>query len=292
VNIGLRVKDRAVGLLTLGPRGDQRLYTDDDIALLATLANQVAISLENARLYEELRASREQVSRASRLSALGTLAAGLAHEIRNPLVAVRTFIDLLPTRLDDPDFLNNFRDLSLGEMRRVNNLLTDLLALGKSATAEYRVVDPAATLEPVLRLMDSTANKRRVKLSFRAIGAIDPIWADPDQMKQIVLNLVLNAIEASPEGGDVAVTVRTGPRGGATLEVSDSGTGIPHEQIEHIFDPFFTTKESGTGLGLALVHQIVLEHGGEISVDSIPGRGSRFRISLPAVSGVLQPTGT
>jgi signal transduction histidine kinase len=194
--------------------------------------------------------------------------------------------------LDDPDFLNHFRDLSLGEMRRVNNLLTDLLALGKSASAEYRVVDPAATLEPVLRLMDSTANKRRVKLSFRAIGAVDPIWADPDQMKQIVLNLVLNAIEASPEGGDVAVTVRTGPRGGVILEVSDSGTGISHEQIEHIFDPFFTTKESGTGLGLALVHQIVLEHGGEISVDSIPGRGTRFRIALPAASGVLQPTGT
>src|SRR5579884_3433475 len=289
--VPLRVKGRAVGLLTLARRPDQRLYTNDDISLVVTLANQAGIALENARLYEELRESREQVSRASRLSSIGMLAAGLAHEIRNPLVAVKTFLDLLPQRLDDREFLTHFRDLSQSELRRVMNLLTDLLALGKSTTVEYRSVEVVPTLEPVLRLMESSARKRGVTLVVRAGAALPPVWADADRLKQILLNLVLNAIEVSPPGGDVTVEIRP-VRQGVLLEVADRGPGIPPEHLENIFNPFFTTKETGTGLGLALVHQMVVEHGGQIGVDSTPGRGSVFRVTLPAAPAALERTGT
>lgn len=289
--VPLRVKGRAVGLLTLARRPDQRLYTNDDISLVVTLANQAGIALENARLYEELRESREQVSRASRLSSIGMLAAGLAHEIRNPLVAVKTFLDLLPQRLDDREFLTHFRDLSQSELRRVMNLLTDLLALGKSTTVEYRSVEVVPTLEPVLRLMESSARKRGVTLVVRAGAALPPVWADADRLKQILLNLVLNAIEVSPQGGEVTVEIRS-VRQGVLLEVTDHGPGIPAEHLENIFNPFFTTKETGTGLGLALVHQMVVEHGGQIGVDSTPGRGSVFRVTLPAAPAALERTGT
>jgi signal transduction histidine kinase len=289
--VPLRVKRRAVGLLTLARRPDQRLYTNDDISLVVTLANQVGIALENARLYEELRESREQVTRASRLSSIGLLAAGLAHEIRNPLVAVKTFLDLLPQRLDDREFLTNFRELSQSELRRVMNLLTDLLTLGKSTTVEYRSLELVPTLEPVLRLMESTARKHGVMLVVRAGGALPPVWADADRLKQILLNLVLNAIDASPQGSEVTVEMRS-VRQGVLIEVTDRGPGIPAEHLENIFNPFFTTKETGTGLGLALVHQMVVEHGGQISVDSTPGRGSVFRVTLPAAPAALERTGT
>jgi two-component system NtrC family sensor kinase len=289
--VPLRVKRRAVGLLTLARRPDQRLYTNDDISLVVTLANQVGIALENARLYEELRESREQVTRASRLSSIGLLAAGLAHEIRNPLVAVKTFLDLLPQRLDDREFLTNFRELSQSELRRVMNLLTDLLTLGKSTTVEYRSLELVPTLEPVLRLMESTARKHGVTLVVRAGGALPPVWADADRLKQILLNLVLNAIDASPQGSEVTVEMRS-VRQGVLIEVTDRGPGIPADHLENIFNPFFTTKETGTGLGLALVHQMVVEHGGQISVDSTPGRGSVFRVTLPAAPAALERTGT
>ncbi|MCW5888946.1 MAG: GAF domain-containing protein [bacterium] len=288
--VPLRVKGRLVGLLALGPRGDGRVYTDDDLGLVATVSSQVAIALENARLYEELRESRAEVGRASRLSALGMLAAGIAHEIRNPLVAVKTFLDLLPHRLNDPEFLGTFRDLSLCELRRVTDLISDLLTLGKSPRAERCAVALDVTLEPVLRLMESTARKSGVEVTLAAERNLPPVWGDPDQLKQIVLNLLLNAIEASPRGAGVTLSL-SAARDVVELAVADQGPGIPPERLDAIFQPFFTTKESGTGLGLPLVHQMVVEHDGDIAVDSTPGRGTVFRVRLPAATP-LRATGT
>ena len=232
------------------------------------------------------------LERANRLSSLGMLAAGIAHEIRNPLVAVKTFLDLLPQRLDDREFLSHFRELSLGELRRVTDLIADLLALGKSKTAERRAVELGPTLEPVVRLMESTARKRHIEVAAAFDPRVPPAWADPDQLKQIIVNLLLNAIETSSAGGHVKLDVRPAPPGSVVLEVRDDGPGIPANQLETIFHPFFTTKETGTGLGLALVHQMVVEHGGEITVESTVGRGSAFRVTLPTAPVALACTGT
>src|SRR6185369_14913973 len=132
--------------------------------ILATVAAGASVALENSRLSRELRRSEAFLARANRLSSLGMLAAGIAHEIRNPLSAVKTFLDLLPERIEDRDFLTEFRNLSLSELRRVTNLITDLLALGKSSAAKHGAVDLGATLEPVIRLMESTAHKRRIEV--------------------------------------------------------------------------------------------------------------------------------
>ena len=211
------------------------------------------------------------------------LAAGLAHEIRNPLVAVKTFLDLLPSRLDDREFLGHFRDLSLSELRRVTDLITEMLALGKSSAPERGPVDASKSVEAVVKLMESTARKRNVSVTLQCEPNLTPVLADQDQLKQITLNLILNAIDASPSSGTVKVLVRSGPWSTVCLEVRDDGPGIPREHLDHIFDPFFTTKTTGTGLGLALTHQMVVEHGGEIRVESTPGSGTCFRVTLPTV---------
>ena len=292
VVLPLRANDRLGGLVLLGENRDLRLVSAEDLALLDTVAAAAGVALANARLSEELRRSEVVLQRATRLSSLGVLAAGIAHEIRNPLVAVKTFLDLLPQRAHDADFVRSFRELSLSELRRVTDLIADLLALGKSSRAERGAVELAPALEPVIRLMDSSARKRQVVLAARLDDTLPPVWADADQLKQIALNLILNAIEASPPESTVTVEAVAAPNGGACLVVRDQGCGIPPEQLDGIFEPFFTTKESGTGLGLALVHQMVVEHGGEITVDSVPGHGTCFRVRLPAASVTLRRTGS
>ena len=292
VGIPLRIKNRPTGLIALGRNRSFRIFSAEDLQLLATVAAGASVALENASLSRQLRRSEIVLERANRLSSLGILAAGIAHEIRNPLVAVKTFLDLLPQRLDDREFLSNFRELSLGELRRVTDLIADLLALGKSKTAERRPVELGPTLEPVVRLMESTARKRQIEVVATFDPRVRPVWADPDQLKQITVNLLLNAIETSAPGGHAWFEVRPAPADSVVLEVRDDGPGIPADQLENIFHPFYTTKETGTGLGLALVHQMVLEHGGEISVESAPGRGSAFRVTLPAALVALARTGT
>src|SRR5256886_1302583 len=292
VAIPLRLHDRPPGLIALGRRRDFRIFSAEDLQLLAAVAAGASVALENAWLSRQLRRSEVVLERANRLSSLGMLAAGIAHEIRNPLVAVKTFLDLLPQRLDDRELLSHFRELSLGELRRVTDLIADLLALGKSKTAERRSVELGPTLEPVVRLMESTARKRHIEVAAAFDPRVPPAWADPDQLKQIIVNLLLNAIETSSAGGHVWLEVQPASAGSVVLEVRDDGPGIPANQLENIFHPFFTTKETGTGLGLALVHQMVVEHGGEITVESTVGRGSAFRVTLPTAPVALACTGT
>ena len=288
VGIPLRINDRLNGFIALGQKKDFRIFSGEDLQLLSTVAGGATVALENANLSLQLRHSEAVLERANRLSSLGTLAAGLAHEIRNPLVAVKTFLDLLPQRLDDRQFLS--------ELRRVTDLIADLLTLGKSRSPERRPVDLPSTLEPVVRLMDTTARKRQVELASQWQPDLPPVSADADQLKQIVLNLLLNAIESSSGGGRVTLDVRGGALLESTpavvLEVRDRGPGIPADQLEHIFHPFYTTKETGTGLGLALVHQMVVDHGGEIAVESSVGEGTVFRVTLPAAQIELRRTGT
>jgi signal transduction histidine kinase len=292
VGFPLRINDRLNGVVGLGRHKDLRIFSTEDLQLLAAVGAGASAALQTISLSRQLRRSEVVLERANRLSSVGMLAAGIAHEIRNPLVAVKTFLDLLPQRLDDREFLTRFRDLSLGELRRVTDLIADLLTLGKSKTAERRAIEIGPTLEPVVRLMDSTARKRQAEVVARFEEGLPLVWADADQLKQITLNLLLNAIDVTPSGGRVQLEVRLASPESVTLEVRDDGAGIPPDQLENIFHPFFTTKETGTGLGLALVHQMVLEHGGEIVVDSEVGRGSTFRVTLPTTQMALAPTGT
>jgi signal transduction histidine kinase len=286
--VGLRVKRRLVGLLTLGRRPDDRLYDNADVVMVTTLANHLAIALENARLYEELRQSRDEVHRITALSAVGTLAAGIAHEVRNPLVAVRTFLELFPDRLNDPEFLGNFGDLALSEIKRIERLISDMLSLARTHERTMEAVDLRTVVEPVARLVGPQAQQRNISLDLSLATRTPPIQGSAAQLEQVILNLVMNAIDASPDGGTVAIRLQpTRAAGGdlnVRLEVEDHGPGIPPDLRDAIFTPFFTTKDSGTGLGLAVAHQIVAEHGGGLSVCPTPGGGATFTVSLPTAT--------
>ncbi len=281
----LRTQDRLLGFILLGKKRNRDIYSSEDLQLLSTLGTEVAVALENARLYTELHASQIMLARSDRLAAVGTLAAGIAHEIRNPLVAVHTFMQLLPERLDDPEFRTTFMQLTNSELNRVSTLINDLLTFSRPAPVTHSAVQVNDLAEQVVRLLTGQATEKRIALTTRLSPTLPPLAIDPDQIKQVFMNLVLNALQATGAGGTITVATSllhdTDGHKHCEIEVRDTGEGIRTENKEEIFNPFFTTKDSGVGLGLFITHQIIKEHGGTIDVESALGRGSRFVARLP-----------
>jgi len=273
-----------IGFLALGRRTDLSAYTSGDLDLLGTVADQASVALENARLYEELRRSRDIINRAGRLSALGTLAAGIAHEIRNPLVSIQTFFQLAPHRIADEEFMTSFLRLAEAEVQRISSLITELLSFAKSPATSVGEVDIEEIIERTLTLLVPQARAQNVALVRGSAVSLPQVLIDPDQIMQVLINLVLNAIQATAPGGTVTVETRmTDHQSGrfCQIEVRDTGSGIPFELREAIFNPFFTTKDRGTGLGLPIAHRIVAEAGGFLTVESVEGQGSQFFVHLP-----------
>jgi signal transduction histidine kinase len=228
------------------------------------------------------------------LAAVGTLAAGIAHEIRNPLVAIHTFAQLLPEHFDDPEFRATFSDLTNSELERVSTLINDLMAFARPSPVLLGEAQINDLIEQVVRLLSGQARKQGTILKTQLSPTLPPLVVDQGQMKQVLLNLLQNALQATESDGTVTVTTATvrGPNGQeyCELAVQDTGPGIPPEQKEKIFDPFFTTKSRGTGLGLSIVHQIIKEHGGFIDVESTAGQGTRFFARLPLTSAPSSPS--
>jgi len=279
-------KDGLIGAITVDNRRGGSSFSADDRTLLEGLSNQAAIAIENARLVEDLRRSREQVRRADRLGTLGTLAAGLAHEINNPLVSIHTFLSMAPDKRleNDQEFWGEYHQLACREVDRIRGLVETMrrLGSGSAAAAARTTVDTTTIVGEVVKLLHREAELGRVSLEVDCDPATPKIVAVRDQIHQVVLNLVLNAIAATPAEGEVYVSTRAAENG-VRLEVSDTGAGIPAEHVDQIFDPFFTTKgpDEGSGLGLMICHRIVTDHGGAIEVRSGVGEGATFSIWLP-----------
>jgi signal transduction histidine kinase len=258
---------------------------------------------ENTRLREALARSVTLMQRANQLASLGTLTAALAHEIRNPLVALRAFAQLLPTRWDDAEFRREFSEVAVGELDRVEAMVRELLGVahGSGQSGGERAVGgtPAPSrssrrslaemVEAVLPLLRVQARGKDVELVFEP-G--DPVYLDvePLRLRQVVMNLVLNAIDATPAGGSIVVRCECRADGGeacAVLCVRDSGRGIAPHDLPHIFESFFTTRKDGTGLGLAITREIVEACGGSIRAENTPGAGATFVIELPAAAELV-----
>jgi two-component system NtrC family sensor kinase len=275
----VEIGGRVAGQLLLGRPGDQPLDARD-YALARQLADGAVTILENAGLAADLENARVLLQRADRLSALGTLAAGVAHEIRNPLVSVRTFIQLLPERVNDEEFRTSFRELALKEIERICELITDLLSFSRPTPADREPTDLNEIASQIVRLLDPEARKRDVGLTMALADRVPLVVVHEAQVKQVLMNVILNAIQACSGHGTVDVRTVDDGAGGCTVAVADSGVGMTPEQREHIFDPFFTTKESGSGLGLYIAHRIVTEHGGSITVIPRAEGGTIFRITF------------
>ena len=284
------IEHRLIGLLALGPKRSGAGYSSDDLHAFATLANEAAVALENALSYEELLTLNQQLKAAAdrlliqeRMASASLFATGMAHEVKNPLSAIKTFAQYLPERYNDKQFREKFFRIVQSEIDRINEIVRELSDFAKPAPLHLQPVRLAEVVEETLALLSSQAMKYGVDVrsSFGENGAV--IQADPQQLKQVVLNLLLNSFEATTKGGLVEVTTRPGADG-IILRIKDNGCGIPAEQLQHIWDPFFTTKERGMGLGMAIVKGIIERHGGIIRLFSVPARGTTVEISLPVAS--------
>ena len=237
-----------------------------------------------------------QIRRSDRLASLGTLSAGMAHEIKNPLVSIKTFAQLLPERYQDSDFRETFFSLIGHEVDRIDSLVNQLLRFARPAKPLLKPMHVHEVLEKALLLIGHRLYQKDIKLTRSWQAEVDTIRADADQIEQVFLNFFINALDAMKLGGSLTVateigTTETWPtalpgdsvdvREILRVTVQDDGIGIKPEDVAHVFDPFFTTKDYGTGLGLSVVHGIVQEHGGQIEVESELTRGTSFHILLP-----------
>jgi two-component system, NtrC family, sensor kinase len=285
ISLPITSKDRLIGILNLGHKDGHEMYSDEDLELLSTLANQAAIAIENARLYENLKQSQSIIRRADRLSSLGQLTAGLAHEIRNPLVAIRTFTQLLPERYQDVEFRDSFQALALKEVDRICGLVNDLLSFARPSSPNVSTENVNEIVDGIVRILETEAKEKGVQIYRRLATNLPKVLIDKEQIKQVSMNIILNALQSIQGKGVVEVSTRLFRKDSSDefvqIGIRDSGVGIPEKDLENIFNPFFTTKKEGVGLGLSISHQIVQEHGGYILVESQVGRGTTFFINLP-----------
>ncbi|MFZ5928175.1 MAG: ATP-binding protein [Acidobacteriota bacterium] len=237
-----------------------------------------------SKVYRELQDSFEQLKRADRLSAIGQLSAGLAHEIRNPLASIEGAIDILERDPGSEEKRQEFFGIMKKECRRLKRLLSDLLDFARPRPPRIQPVGITRIVESVVSLAGPVAERCGITIRPAIPADLPDIECDAEQLQQVILNLALNAIQAMPEGGCVTLAAHKQDSQIVVL-VKDEGCGIPSEDLDKIFDPFYTTKENGTGLGLSVAHQIVKQHGGAITVEANPDKGMTFAVVLPVRYG-------
>ncbi len=303
--IPLITRSKVIGIIATDATDGEEV-PEETRETMGIFAPQIAIAIENARLYSklqeqmtELKRSHALLRRAEKFSFLGNLAARLAHEIKNPMTAIGTFLQMLPQKYDDEEFREGFHKIALEETTRVNNLITELLDLVKTKKTHFEFNDIHALLEKMILLVSPQTNAKMIEVIRRFSPDIGQVWLDSEKMKEVILNLLSNALEFTPQGGRIEIVTRIGkvkekPKN-ICIEIKDNGAGIPESMIENIFDPYFTTKHksnihNGTGLGLFIAHKNMLNHGGSIEVKSKVDVGTTFLLTLP-IRPLSRPSG-
>ncbi|MEK7243520.1 MAG: ATP-binding protein, partial [Thermodesulfobacteriota bacterium] len=228
----------------------------------------------------EIRRLEEEVARSRRLASLGSLAAGVAHEIRNPLSSIKGFATWFRERYRDNPEDRETAEVMIREVDRLNRVITQLLEFARPLTM-HRVPTPLqAVIRHALKMVEGEAQAKRIVVETDLSVEVGEIPLDADRMTQVLLNLFQNAIGAMEGGGVLRISLDRRDEKGVRITVADTGIGIPKEELPRVFDPYFTTRPSGTGLGLAIVHKIVEAHGGEVRLESEPGRGTTATVLL------------
>ncbi|HMP72976.1 MAG TPA: ATP-binding protein [Kiritimatiellia bacterium] len=283
--------------VTLVKEGEQTVYLTADCV---EVKSHAGVSLGVLLVFNDITREHkleEQVRRTDRLASLGTLSAGMAHEIKNPLVTLKTFAQLLPERYEDEDFRTTFSSLIGGEINRIDGIVNQLLHFARPSKPTLQPLDITEVIDKSLKLLGQQFRQRGVEIRMAYKAETHRILGDPNHLAQAVLNFFLNALDALEQGGTLVLASAVDAlRPGMVdtwqnepvvaylrITIQDSGAGIPVDDLQHIFDPFFTTKSSGTGLGLSVSHGIIREHGGMVDVESDVGKGTAFHLYFPMV---------
>ncbi len=287
----LNVMNRISGILVMGKKVNGKEFDKKELELLSLLFGQAAFAIEHASLYEIQRDRLKRMYRTDRLAVLGELAAGAAHEIKNPLTSIRSTIQYLSNDFDVESEKGQMMHELLNETERINKIVQGLLSFARPSELNSMEVNLEQLINQTLLLVNNTLKKQRIEVEFEYFTEQTTIMGDAEQLKQVCLNIILNAVEAMKENDESHPrTLYISMEEGTLIDVrsryllisfEDTGKGIDEEDIENVFNPFFTTKEEGTGLGLAICFGIINRHKGELEVRSTLGKGTCFTIKLP-----------
>jgi two-component system sensor histidine kinase AtoS len=229
----------------------------------------------------DLKRMEASIRQAERLAGLGTLAAGMAHEIRNPLSSIKTFVQLLPRKIEQEGFLVKFNRTVPRELTRINQLVEDLLDLARVPKYTFRLIPLPNLLMQTLETLEEELLAGKIESQCDFPSDLPPVRVDSHQLTKAFHNLIRNAIQAMPAGGKLVLRIEAEESEHVVVTFHDSGEGIPDEDLKNIFNPFYTTKIKGTGLGLSITHKVVSEHGGSISVSCPKEGGTIIKVRLP-----------
>ncbi len=233
----------------------------------------------------EIKRLRTEIERSQRLASIGRLAAGIAHEIRNPLSSIKGFATYFKERYKDVPEDQKTAEIMIQEVERLNRVISQLLEFARPMNIQLKPTSMRILIQHSLKMIGGQAGEKNIKINPEISLEMDEALIDTDRINQVLLNLYLNAIEAMDDGGTLSVRLFGDDPGWVKIEISDTGSGIQKKDLEKIFDPYFTTKPSGTGLGLAIVHRIMEAHNGEVNIKSEQGKGTTVSIILPASEG-------
>lgn len=293
----LLAKDKVVGILWVDNLYTGEPITEEDIQSLMRFASIAGLAIERAQLYqrcelfneqlenevkriaEELRKTEKELARQEKLAELGEMASGVAHELRNPLTAIRGFAQRMYRQFPESDKNKQYCAIIIKEVDRMNKIIKDVLDFARKPKPVFQKADINAVIKECLILMKDEISSKGIVVC-PTFGDIPPFLFDPIQIRQVISNLISNAVQAMSSGGALGITTYLQDNY-VKIEVQDTGVGISPEILNDIFHPFFTTKSGGTGLGLALAYEIIEDHKGKIEVKSKLGEGSTFIVSLP-----------
>jgi signal transduction histidine kinase len=303
VVVPLLAKDKVWGAIAADFVEPGKKITRATLDSVVTFAQQAGLAIHNAFIYQELktfstqmeekiqkittdlRRAEAQLIRTEKLAALGQLAAGIAHEIRNPLTSINILIHSFMEGFPPEDARSEDLKVIGEEIHRINEIVDQFLRFARPSPPLLERAEVVPLFEDTLQLLRPQIEMQRISVQ-KDFYPLPPIPIDREQMKQVILNLLLNALQAMPQGGQLSLTGETSADGQwIKLFVQDSGIGIPPEDMSRLFDPFFSTKEGGIGLGLSIAHRIVDQHHGRIEVESAPEKGTLFVIWLPIDGG-------
>ena len=290
----LIARDEALGVIVVDNRFSGDPIGPEELQMLGLLGNQAAIGVLNARhvaqiqsfneeLEEKVQRAQKELVKRERLALLGEMSAIVAHEIRNPLTAIKGFSQRMKRKAPGNEEIERYSNIIMEEVDRLDDVIADVLDFARRAAPKLQDVDISSVIRQTADMINAGLTESNVALSVEIEPGLPLLKGDPSQLKQVLLNICQNALKAMPEGGALGVAATCQ---GEKIQVSitDTGQGIAPEIREKIFQPFFTTRVHGTGLGLSLAQHVVEDHGGRITLESEVGQGTTFTIELPVSS--------